>query len=303
MVPDSLPPIFKATSEQKSELTSQYKKTFDCFTEMMRQESVAEFDSTFLRVDHFHSTIFRSVWTFIQPDFYCLFWNLSFGCINNPTELYEEEIAKLATFESLQFKDSNFTSKSLFNREKARTRTQIENLEHELQISKTTLTDLENFVDKQKDELLNEVDPLRIHEISKWFVQICLLPRIIQGKTEALYCIRFIHLVARKQVKNFYFLDLVQKIIVMLVPAVTALTENEAKSLGFFIFKLFMLLDYWKEPQNFSSECENNSCFSRETESFKPLDLRAFEKVIDSLKKNMCSIFVDIFDSLDNLNV
>ncbi|GAB4813521.1 hypothetical protein N2152v2_000567, partial [Parachlorella kessleri] len=92
-------------------------------------------------------------------------------------------------------------------------------------------------------------------DYSREFVQHCILPRLLNSPSDALYCATFMRTVHKLDVPGFSLLHVLQLLFREVGFLVRCCTSREATNLGIFFNEVLSMVDRWRSSEVYAREC------------------------------------------------
>lgn len=127
-------------------------------------------------------------------------------------------------------------------------------------------------------------------DMSAFFVQNCLYPRLMFSPSDALYSIKFIKILVDLRVPKINFLNIFGQIIMGIIPTIHCCTNNESENLGIFFMEWFSMIDRWTDKAIWDKECSDYSGFSQKVgEPDKVVTFDHYNtKIVEPIHKKFC---------------
>jgi hypothetical protein len=93
------------------------------------------------------------------------------------------------------------------------------------------------------------------------FSQYCVLPRMLNSPSDAIYCARFLKKVHQLDVPGFNLLNTLNHVMREFGFLVRVCTAREATNFGIFLNEVMGLVERWRSKETFAKECANSQCF------------------------------------------
>lgn len=105
------------------------------------------------------------------------------------------------------------------------------------------------FIENKKATLLEGIPKNNKREISKYFIQFCLYPRLVFSKVEALFAAKMLVLLINLKIQNINVFDIMQKMIKFILPTILCVTEFEAQNIGLFLLEFLKVVNSWQDEK------------------------------------------------------
>jgi Transcription factor/nuclear export subunit protein 2 len=113
------------------------------------------------------------------------------------------------------------------------------------------------------NDALEDIPDQHLVNLSTFFVQFCLHPRLMFSAQDALYSFHFLKTLHALRVPKFNFLQILAQILRSVVPSIHMCTVAESDNLGIFFLEFFTLINDWTDDDIWNKNCEGYSGFSR----------------------------------------
>ena len=231
MIRNTIKPLYELPQPEYANYINQFMSTLDTYQNINKDHFNSEFDSLYFEKEPLFADIYKNIWGFISPELYFIFSSLQLKDIYVPANRYESEIERNSKEKERLLTENKNASESQISKNKKeieKINTNIENLNKELRELKKNNECVVAFINNKKHSLLNEVVKQNKREISKYFIQYCLYPRILFSKVEALFAAKMLILLINSRIQNINVFDIMQKMIKFLLPCILSVTEFEA---------------------------------------------------------------------------
>lgn len=210
-------------------------------------------------MDEFKKFLPVHVWNSLPIDLYGLFWQLSLYDINYIKEYYDENLEKY---------DSSLSSlESTYNKSKRSyaSRQLLDKQANDLETAKAYIKDLP--IDKAQHESHAKIIDERFKsECGNWFnddtfstqinffLQYCLLPRVVHSSYDAVYGAKFLFKLYEFNINNFSLIASLNELINtnILFGSFFTSTPTESENLGLLFAEIFTILNSWNNNDKFN---------------------------------------------------
>ncbi|CAB3401545.1 unnamed protein product [Caenorhabditis bovis] len=216
---------------------------------------------------------------------FATFWLLSNYDIEVPTGAYEravENLKKQAADENNRGKRAEERLKQMEAKLRDEQKRQTEHVER-----------VKTWLETVKDDLFLKAHPKQNYD---FFMQTCILPRVLFSELDAMYCAKLVHLLHQQKTAYHFTVFTIDHTFNNILPLICGLTENEANSLGCYMESLLQLAVRWHG---------DHEIFKKEFEGFpgsitkNPIDYASFRKLNYNWQSRMTKTFTTVLERDD----
>lgn len=203
----------------------------------------------------------EKTWRELSPEAVVVFWLLTPYDVEVPSAAYEREAAKLRK-EAAALDDVKDISESKRKKEKDRLLGIEAKLNEERKRQEEHVARVLSYLKHHGPEILaSPSDATGRTKTIAQLLTLCLLPRAVASDLDALFSARFVAILHRLRLQNFYTLFVYDKQ-ADCACLIQALSENEASHYGRFLCALLRQAQHWHSDQTvFDTECYNTPGF------------------------------------------
>ena len=203
------------------------------------------------------------IWKYVSPSCYSIFWSLEISDIFIPKSEYEKEIKrqddmaknyekelKIYPSSSRQLRDDEYQKSRNLKKDKKNCEYISKDLKQDKEEQqKSVQRTIENIFHSNKYKK-DEWFGCQSKDLCKIFLFHCVLPRLNTSDIDAKYCAKFIELLVKSSVKNFYLMDFCKVFLENFNQILSSSTGSESRRLGRFLQDFMLILEKYRENKD-----------------------------------------------------
>ncbi|KJE97099.1 Thoc2 protein [Capsaspora owczarzaki ATCC 30864] len=186
-----------------------------------------------------------------------IFWSLSLSDIFVPGDRYDQELqTQKALLAALEANRDETMSQSKRRIERERLQTVIRGLQEERKHQEANKAAVLEKLQQEKDNWFPQVGSNKLVQSTQELMQTCIFPRLMHSVPDAVYCVKFMHLLHSLSTPRCSSLLMFDQIMKDTFCTITMCSESEAQCYGYFLLETLKLYTRWANSSKlFEAEC------------------------------------------------